>query len=133
MPPKQNRALTQSVFEGLAKGDLSAAQAVLGTKLKKNGVASAKQAGDVFPDLKIQLDDTIAEGDKVVVRWSASGTHRGAANHPLFGAVKGTGRSFTVSGITILRFDDTGKVVETFGLTDELGVARQLGLVRQRG
>lgn len=131
MPARENRALTKRVFEKLSTGDLAAAQKVLGTKLREGGAASAKAATRALPDLKIDLEDMIAEGEKVVVRWSATGTHKGAAKHALFGSVKGTGKALDVSGITILTFDK-GRVVETFGLTDELGAATQLGLVRKR-
>jgi predicted ester cyclase len=107
MPVKENRALTKRVFEALSKGDLTAAQKVLGA-------------------------DLIAEGEKVVARWTATGTHKGAHKDAFFGSVKGTGKPLSVSGITILRFEG-GRVVETWGLTDELGAVKQLGLVRPRG
>lgn len=131
MSTEKNRALTERVFKGLARGDLDAAQKVLAPRLKKGGEGSAKAAKRAFPDLEITLEDTIAEDDKVVARWTAVGTHKGGGSHPLFGSVKATNRALRVSGITILRFED-GRVVETWGLTDELGAARQLGVVRKR-
>jgi predicted ester cyclase len=131
MPARENRALTKRVFEGLGNGDLSAAQKVLGPKLKEGAAASAKAAQKALPDLKVTLEDMIAEGEKVVARWTASGTHKGTGKHALFGTVKGTGKELNVSGITILRFEN-GRVVETWGVTDELGAARQLGVVRKR-
>lgn len=131
MSARENRALTKRVFESLSQGDLAAAEKVLGRKLKTGARESVKQAKGVFPDLRVRLDDTIAEGDKVVARWTASGTHRGAGKHPLLGTVKGSGRKLDVHGITILRFEK-GQVVETWGLTDELGAARQLGVIRKR-
>ena len=131
MSAAENRALTKRVFEGLGKGDLGAAQKVLGGRLKQGGAASAKAAKGAFPDLQVHLDDVIAEGDKVAARWTAVGTHKGAAKHPLFGSVKATGKPIRASGITFLRFEN-GAVVETWGLTDELGVARGLGLIKKR-
>lgn len=131
MSARENRALTKRVFEALGAGDLVAAEKVLAPRLKVGAKSSAAAAKRAFPDLRLTLDDVIAEGDKVVARWSAHGTHRGSGKHPLFGSVKGTGRKMRVSGITILRFEE-GRVVETWGLTDELGAARQLGVVRKR-
>jgi predicted ester cyclase len=131
MSARENRALTKRVFEGLSKGDLSAAQKVLGPKLQEGGAASAKAAKKALPDLQIRLEDMVAEGDKVVARWTATGTHKGAHKHPLFGEVKGSGKALNVTGITILRFEN-GRVVESWGVTDELGAARQVGLVKQR-
>lgn len=128
MSMDENRALTERVFKGLAKGDMAVAQQVLGSRLKAGGEQSAKLAKTAFPDLKIRLEDTIAEGDKVVARWTAVGTHKGGGKHAFFGPVKATGKGIRVSGITILRFQK-GHVVETWGLTDELGVAKQLGVV----
>lgn len=131
MSAKENRALTERVFKGLAKGDLASAQQVLGSRLKSGGDKSTKAAKTAFPDLRIQLDDTIAEGDKVVARWTAVGTHKGNAKHAFFGAVKPSNKNVRVSGITILRFEG-GKVVETWGLTDEMAAARQIGVIRKR-
>jgi predicted ester cyclase len=132
MPVKENRALTKRVFEALSKGDLTAAEKVLGADLKKGAAASAKAAKLALPDVKVHLEDVIAEGEKVVARWTATGTHKGAHKDAFFGSVKGTGKPLSVSGITILRFEG-GRVVETWGLTDELGAVKQLGLVRPRG
>ncbi|MDX6399905.1 MAG: hypothetical protein QOF27_511 [Gaiellaceae bacterium] len=131
MSTDENRAVTKRVFDALGKGDLSVAQKVLGADLQKGADASAKVAKRALPDLRIRLEDMIAEGDKVVARWSASGTHKGAVKHALFGSVKATGKPLHVTGITILRFEN-GRVAETWGLTDELGGATQLGLVRKR-
>jgi predicted ester cyclase len=131
MSARENRAATKRVFDALGKGNLDAAQRVLAPDLKAGAAKSAKQAKQGLPDVRVELEDMIAEGDKVVARWTAIGTHRRAGKHDFFGSVKGTGKQLNVEGITILRFE-RGKVVETWGLTDELGAAKQLGLVRKR-
>jgi steroid delta-isomerase-like uncharacterized protein len=74
-----------------------------------------------FPDLRVAVDDMIAEGDKVVVRWTASGTHTG----DLFG-LPSTGRSVRVRGISILRVA-RGKIVEATIEEDTLGMFQQIG------
>ena len=131
MSATENRVVTERVFEALGKGDLAAAQKVLGPALKEGGAVSAKAAERALPDIRIQLEDMIAEDDKVVARWTVTGTQKGPAMHSVFGNVKATGKQLNVEGITILRFE-RGRIVETWGVTDELGAAVQLGLVRAR-
>jgi len=77
---------------------------------------------EAFPDLRLAIDDQIAEGDKVVTRWSATGTHQGE----LMGT-PATGKSTTVTGIGIDRIEN-GQVVEAWGNWDALGMFQQLGL-----
>jgi len=89
----------------------------------------AELTHDVFPDLDVTLEDTIAEGDKVVYRWSARGTHQGTARYRTLGEVQGTGGRIEVQGITILQVAD-GKIVRTWGVTDEAAGLEQLGLLR---
>lgn len=80
-----------------------------------------------FPDLRITVEDQIAEGDKVVTRWRARGTHTGT-----FQGIPPTGRSGEMSGTTIDRLAD-GKLVECWANTDDLGMLRQLGVVPAPG
>jgi steroid delta-isomerase-like uncharacterized protein len=76
-----------------------------------------------FPNIQIAVEDVIAEGDKVVVRWTAHGTQTG----PLMG-IPPTGKAVTLTGITIDRLRD-GKVVEGWTNLDILGMLQQLGVV----
>jgi steroid delta-isomerase-like uncharacterized protein len=76
-----------------------------------------------FPDWHSELHELIAEGDLVVERFTASGTHRGEAL-----GVPGTGWTVSLRGINIFRVRD-GLIVERWGRLDELGLLRQLGLV----
>jgi steroid delta-isomerase-like uncharacterized protein len=74
-----------------------------------------------FPDLRITVDDLIAEGDKVVARLTARGTHQGT-----FRAIPPTGQFVQWSGIRIFRIAD-GKIVEHWATWDDLSLLRQLG------
>ncbi len=76
-----------------------------------------------FPDLKFTIDDTIAEGDKVVVRSTVQGTHKGT-----YLGIPATNKPFTITSIDILRLQG-GKVVEHWGNEDDLGMLTQLGVV----
>jgi steroid delta-isomerase-like uncharacterized protein len=76
-----------------------------------------------FPDLHFVVEDQIAEGDKVVSRLTAYGTHQGD-----FQGLPPTGKSTTQTGIDILRLEG-GKVVERWGEFDNLGLMQQLGVI----
>ena len=76
-----------------------------------------------FPDLRLTVEDMIAEGDKVVVRMVTHGTHKGE----LMG-IPPTGRSVTVNEQHIVRFAN-GKITEHWGVEDNLGMMQQLGVV----
>jgi steroid delta-isomerase-like uncharacterized protein len=74
-----------------------------------------------YPDLHITIEDLVEEGDKVVMRNTVTGTHRG--EHM---GVRPTGRSVTYNEIFIFRFAG-GRVAETWGVVDVLSQMRQLG------
>ena len=76
-----------------------------------------------FGDLVIKVEDQIAEGDRVVTRWTGRGTHTGA----IFG-IDPTGKQTTVTGITIDRIVG-GKIAESWTNWDTLGLMQQLGVV----
>jgi steroid delta-isomerase-like uncharacterized protein len=83
------------------------------------GIAELRTA---FPDFHARIDDLLIEAGakEVTIRWSAMGTHRGE-----FLGVAGTGRTFRISGIEILRVQG-GKIVERWGEWDGLGLLGQL-------
>lgn len=78
---------------------------------------------NAFPDLHITIEDLIAEGDKVVMRWTARGTHQGE----LMG-VPPSGNRVEVTGINIERLEG-GKFVESWSNYDFLGLMQQIGAV----
>jgi steroid delta-isomerase-like uncharacterized protein len=75
---------------------------------------------EAFPDMRVELQDVIAEGDLVAYRAIVTGTHRGE-----FAGIKPTGRRVEVTEINISRFRD-GKMVEHWALLDEASMLRQL-------
>jgi steroid delta-isomerase-like uncharacterized protein len=76
-----------------------------------------------FPDLQVTVEDVLAEGDKVVQRWSARGSHQGE----LMGLAP-SGKRISVAGITISHFEG-GKVAEEWELYDTMGMMQQLGAI----
>jgi steroid delta-isomerase-like uncharacterized protein len=78
---------------------------------------------EAFPDFHTEIEDQIAEDDKVVTRWTMRGTHRGE-----FRGIAPTGNALEITGIGIFRFSE-GKVVESWDNFDQLGMMRQLGAI----
>ena len=97
-------------------------QVIRGSKTFRQVMESFRSA---FPDADLQSEEEMAEGDKVVLRWSFSGTHQGS----LLG-IPATGKKVKWTGITIYQIVD-GKVMEERGEEDFLGFFRQIGLVPQ--
>ena len=80
-----------------------------------------------FPDIQFTIEEQIAEGDKVVTRWTAQGTNKGE----LMG-MPPTGKKATVTGINIDRIAN-GKIAETWGDFDALGMLQQIGVIPTPG
>ena len=74
-----------------------------------------------FPDVHMAIDDVVAEGDKVVLQTTMSGTHQG----PFMG-IAPTGRRFAQRQVHFVRIAD-GKAVEHWAVRDDLGFMQQLG------
>ena len=82
---------------------------------------------NVFPDLTCTVEDQVAEGDKVVRRYTIRGTHQGE-----FFGVPATGKRIEMRGIQIDRFEG-GKMMEERAEFDLLGALQQLGAVPEPG
>ncbi len=77
-----------------------------------------------FPDMHMQVEDIIADGDKVVTRVRCTGTHRGE-----FMGMPATGKSVDVPLIDVFSFGGDGLVREHWGVLDALAMMQQLGAV----
>jgi steroid delta-isomerase-like uncharacterized protein len=132
-----NKELVESFIQELfTDGDLSAVDRYLAPSFVNHdppfpgapaGADGMRQAAAMFraalPDWHSEVHQMVAEGDVVVERFTASGTHRSE----LMG-VAATGKTISLPGINIFRLED-GKIVERWGQLDEVGMLRQLGLV----
>ncbi|MFY9613815.1 MAG: ester cyclase [Candidatus Dormiibacterota bacterium] len=76
-----------------------------------------------FPGLKFEIDDIFVGGDRVGLRLTMRGTHKGD-----FFGIPATGKDVTVEGTHVLRIAD-GQVAEHWGTNDDLGMMRQLGAI----
>jgi steroid delta-isomerase-like uncharacterized protein len=136
MSAEDNKTLVRRVYEEIInKGNLNLADEAFASDYVYRSPGSPELRGpegfkqlitmyrNAFPDLHLDLDNLIAEGDTVVSRWTARGTHKGE----LMG-IPPTGKQVTVTGVVISRFAG-GKAVEDWELVDSLGMMQQLGAI----
>lgn len=112
-----------ALVDELAAGDFvvyTPSQEIHGRAGAKQYVATLRTG---FPDLHITIEDQVAEGDKVVTRWIARGTHTGE-----FQGIPPTGKQVRVTGTDIDRIAN-GKAIECWTNVDELGMMQQLGVI----
>jgi steroid delta-isomerase-like uncharacterized protein len=83
--------------------------------------AVAQKFRAAFPDVSLEVEALVAEGDLVAARWTMSGTHTGA-----WGEVAPTGRRVRFSGVNFFRIAN-GKIAEIWNVRDDLGLREQLG------
>ncbi len=136
MSVEQNKGVAQRWGDDVwAKGNLDAVDELFATdficRTSPPGVAADREGQkqvvtdwrEAFPDAQWLTEDMVAEGDKVVVRWSGRGVHKG----PYMG-IKPTAKEVTMMGISILRIVNE-KIVEMWTETNILAVMQQLGVV----
>ena len=136
MSAEENKAVVRREMEELFNhtGNLDAVEEIIDpnyvsyepTSGETRGIEGAKQFAatyrEAFPDLTCTIEDMVAEGDKVVVRFRARGTHQGETE--AFGPP--TGKRMEITGITIKRLSE-GKIVEAWTNFDAMGMMQQLG------
>jgi len=137
MSTDANKTIVERFFDGvLTRNDQTVATqlvdpaCVFHHPMLPNGSGNALDVANLmamfrsaFPDLSYQIEDLIAEHDKVAARWTARGTHLGD-----FSGVKATGRAVRVAGTDIFLIAG-GRIVETWVSSDSLGLMRQIGAV----
>ena len=134
MPPEDNKALVRRLFDDVINhGDLEQADDLVSVGFVEHNPMPGQAAGlagfkqvlvmlrAAFPNLRITIDELVAEGDKVAVRLTACGDHQGA-----FQGLPPTGRRVAWEGISMLHIAD-GQVVERWFHADVLGLREQLG------
>ncbi|HEU5100870.1 MAG TPA: ester cyclase [Roseiflexaceae bacterium] len=135
MSSEESKALVRRLVEVSNQGNLDALDDLIAHNFVDHspyaqagtaGIEGHKQFARMlrsgFPDSQWTIDDLVAEGDKLVMRWTSRGTHQGEA----FG-IPATGRSVVVTGITIYRVSG-GKLAEQWTEVDMLGLMQQLGV-----
>jgi len=82
------------------------------------------QMRQAFPDLNVALEAAVSDEDAIAFAYTLSGTHNG----PLMG-IPPTGKKIKIRGMQFTKFKD-GKMVERWGSSDELGMLKQLGILK---
>jgi steroid delta-isomerase-like uncharacterized protein len=85
-------------------------------------MAWARRYQAAFPDIQIEVDELLVDGERVMVRWTSRQTHKGA-----YVGISATGKQASINALQLLHFD-AGKVRETWIMFDSLGVLQQLGV-----
>ena len=137
MSTEQSKALARRVFEEVLNGrNLAALDELIATDYVEHNPLPGQRTGldgikdrytmvlNAF-DPQFSIEDVIAEGDRVVLRWTNSGTHVGE-----FLGMPPTGKSYSIPGIEIWRVKD-GRLVEHWDVVDIFGQLQQLGLLPQ--
>lgn len=136
MSAETNRATALRLYEALDRHDLAAVGPLLAEDyVYRSGpgygdavrgrdafLAHERQAYGAFPDLRIEVLDVLADGDRVALRLRATGTHRGD-----FLGIPASGKSIEVEYANISRFDADGRIVEDRDYLDTLALLQQLG------
>lgn len=138
MTPKQNKEIVERYLQrAWGDGDWATAEEIVDENVTfhdqvregdlppgREGLREAMNRIDVgMPDFVMEVHDLIAEGDIVVIRWSATGTHAGD-----FSGFPATGRVVTLYAMSIVRLKD-GRIVEGWQESDRLGMAQALGIM----
>lgn len=112
-------------FGDLLSDDFVEHEVSPGLEPSKEGVkAFFRMYINAFPDLRMEPQDVLSSGNKVVARTRGTGTHRGE-----FMGMAATGRSFDVELIDIMGFDEKGLAQEHWGVLDALKMMQQLGAI----
>ena len=136
----QNKLVLRRFFEEIFnQGNLAAADDIVGANYLNHNAAPGETPGRAgltqfvtylhvaFRDLNFTIEDQIAEGDKVVTRWNATGIHQGG-----FAGVPATGKPVVITAINVHRVVD-GQIQEGWLNWDALGLLQQLGVVPANG
>jgi steroid delta-isomerase-like uncharacterized protein len=141
MSTEQNKALVHRLIEEVFnRGNISLVDELMAPDFVEHeelppGIPPGREAPkqmttifrSAFPDFKATIDDIVAEGDKVVIRQTWSGTHKGE-----FMGIPPTGKSVSFGVIDIIRIAG-GKFVEHWGQMDSMGMMQQLGVIPAPG
>jgi steroid delta-isomerase-like uncharacterized protein len=119
-----NDGRTQAIYDLLAPDAIGIGELEDGSPLRGPAefVPFVERVRGAFPDINIAVEDAFGAEDKVVVRWSATMTHRGD-----YLGMAATHKRVRMTGITIARIAD-GKIIEGWDNWDQLGMLKQVGV-----
>jgi steroid delta-isomerase-like uncharacterized protein len=138
MPPDVNKEIIRRFFAVIMSGENPAAAIEIVDRhvrvhhpMLRDGANGLEEVASLlmtfraaFPNLRYEIDDLIADGEKVAAQWTASGTHTGD-----FQGIAPTGRAVKVIGTDVFDIRD-GRIVEVWVNSDLFGLMRQIGAIR---
>jgi predicted SnoaL-like aldol condensation-catalyzing enzyme len=136
--PDENEATARELVQKVMnEGDIGFAEKTLsesyvertpmpgGTNDKAGAIAMFQMMRSMTPDMHIEIHETIASGDKVVVHSSMTGTDTSG----FMQMMPPTNKPFSIEAIDVFTFDDAGMNSEHYGVYDMMGTMMQLGLL----
>jgi steroid delta-isomerase-like uncharacterized protein len=131
---EQNLAVVKQEMEAWGKGDFDALRKMVAPEYHMYAPSRSTKpysiedeiewvsGGNAFPDMSMSIEELIAKGDKVVLRYVCKGTHTGE-----FEGIAATGKQVEYGGIVIFRIEN-GKIIEAREDNDFWGITQQLGM-----
>ena len=136
--PQENSATVRELIQKvLNEGDIGFAEKTLsesyvernpmpgGTADKAGAIAMFTMMRQQTPDMRIEIEDVVASGDKVAVRSTMHGTD----TEGFMPGMPATGKPFSMGAMDVFTFDDAGMNTEHYGVYDIMGTMGQLGLL----
>jgi steroid delta-isomerase-like uncharacterized protein len=126
----------RQMYEAINSGDIAGFGALLADDFidheetpgleptREGAMAFFRMFRTAFPDMRMEPQDMLPSGDKVVIRMECTGTNLGE-----FMGMPATGKAISVDGIDIMRFGDDGLCHEHWGVFDAMSMMQQLGVV----
>ncbi len=140
MSQEANIATTKKMGEAVNKGNLNVLNEVFAPDVKDHDPAPGQGKGPegfiqfftqfraAFPDLKIAVEQMVADENNVAIAYTVTGTQDGP-----FQGIPATGRKIKARGVQIAKFNSEGKITERWGSSDEAGILQQIGASKPAG
>lgn len=135
MSQEKNIAATKKMGEAVNSGHLDVFHEIFASDVKDHDPAPDQGSGPegfikfftqfraAFPDLKIAVEQMVADEDKVAIAYTVTGTQDGP-----FQGIPATGKKIKARGVQIAKFNSDGQITERWGSSDEAGILQQIGV-----
>ena len=137
MSKQANIETTKKMGEAVNKGNLQVFHDIFAANVKDHDPAPDQGSGPegfikfftsfrtAFPDLKIAVEQMVADEENVAIAYTVTGTQDGP-----FQGIPATGKKIKARGVQIAKFNSEAKIVERWGSSDEAGILQQLGVTK---
>ncbi|MBV9329868.1 MAG: ester cyclase [Chloroflexi bacterium] len=135
MSTQDNKALIRRYYDELNRKSFAAYDELVAPDVTYNGAAVGRDGmrqfsimvRTTFPDLRVTVDEMVAEGDLVATYFTWAGTHLAELQSPALGRVAPTNKSFRAKGMDLYRIR-AGQIAEIRDSVDRLSMYQQLGV-----